>query len=105
MWFWIWTALTLGALAAGFLAWRQVWRHGKGLVRELGTSGDRIGDVVVEATARTDARLDALAPVEVTVGLDPAPLRRAIEDRRARTRAHRARPRPEVWERWAQVWR
>lgn len=105
MWFWIWTALVLGALAAGFLAWRHVWRRGKGFLRELGTSGDRLGDVLGEATARTDARLDAMEPVHVTVGDDPASLRQAIEERRARARAHRARPRPEVWERWAQVWR
>lgn len=105
MWFWIWTALVLAALVAGFLAWRHVWRRGRAVLRELGTSSDRLGDVLGEAGARTDARLDALGPVAVTVGEDPAPLRRAIEERRARARAHRRRPRPEVWARWAQVWR
>lgn len=105
MWFWIWTGLVLGALAVGFLAWWHVWRHGKVLLRELGASADRLGDVLAESDARADARLAAMEAVRVTVGEDPAPLRRAIDERRARARAHRARPRAEVWERWAQVWR
>lgn len=105
MWFWIWTGLVLGALAVGFLAWRHVWRHGKVLLRELGASADRLGDVLAESGARADARLAAMEPVRVTVGEDSAALRRAIDDRRTHTRAHRARPRTEVWERWAQVWR
>lgn len=105
MWFWIWTGLVLGALGAGFLAWRLVWRRGRDVVRELSTSADVLGTVLDDATRRTEERLAALVPVTVSVGADPAPLRRAIDDARARRRAHRRRPRPDVWERWAQVWR
>lgn len=101
----MWTVLALGAIAAGFVAWRLVWRGGTGLLRELSASASRLGDVVDDAQHRTDARLESLAPTRVTVGEDPAPLRHAIADRRAGVRLRRRRPRPEIWERWAQVWR
>ncbi|MGP7960929.1 hypothetical protein ACTVCO_08990 [Sanguibacter sp. A247] len=105
LWTIVWTALALGALAAGFLAWRHVWRRGKGLLRQLAASADDLGDVIDAAQDRIDARLEALVPAHITVGEDPAPLRRAIEQRRARARLRHRRARPEVWERWAQVWR
>lgn len=105
MWFWVWTLLAIGALGAGALTWRHVWRQGRALAREVSAAAARAGEVWETVADRTDA---ARVPVAPTLLEDRAVLQRrvdALRDERHARRAHRRRPRPDVWERWRSVYR
>lgn len=58
MWFWIWCALVLAALAGAFVLGRSLWRRTKGLLRAL----DGLSRAASDAPARVAARLAANPP-------------------------------------------
>lgn len=105
MWFWVWTLLALGALGAGVLTWRDVWRSGRALGRELSAAASSAGAVWETVEDRTEA---ARVTVRPTLLEERAVLQRSVDalrDARRARRADRLRPRPEVWARWRRVYR
>jgi flagellar biosynthesis/type III secretory pathway M-ring protein FliF/YscJ len=108
VWFWIWTALVLGAALVAFFVWRDAWRRLRRAGSEAGTSAERLGQVWERVTARTEERLAEAPSTAPTVTAPRAELSARVdrlrEERLAR-KAWRRRPRPEVWERWRSVWR
>ena len=108
MWFWIWTALAVASLAAGFLVWRRVWRQLRAVGREAGHAAGRLAGTWESLAERTDARI-AAAPSTAPTLLEPRDVLRArvasLRAARDVRRAWRRRPRPELWARWVSVWR
>jgi len=103
MWFWIWCALVLGALAAAVLVLRHLWRKVRRVgatLGEAGTLADRFDERLQVAEQQWRGRM----PQPVTVFADPAEARLHVveraEVRAGRRAARRARQR-ERWARWA----
>lgn len=107
VWFWIWTALLLGAAVAAFLVWRDAWRRLRRAGAEATITFARLGDVWARLAERTDERIAAAPSTAQTVTEPPAVLRERVARLRAERlerRAWRRRARPDVWARWRSVW-
>lgn len=108
VWFWIWTALVLGAALAAFFVWRDAWRRFRRAGAEASAAAGRLGQAWERAAARTEERLAQSPTTAPTVTAPRAELRARVDrlrQERLARKAWRRRPRPEVWERWRSVWR
>jgi hypothetical protein len=84
LWFFIWLALVLGAIAVfGFLAY-GLFRKGMELVQEMGEAAELLGQAAEQVE-----RLQRPATKEPAVFADPDELRRERERRRRQRHAHR----------------
>jgi hypothetical protein len=102
MWFWIWCALVLAALAGGFVLGRSLWRRTKGLLRAL----DALTQVASRAPARVEERIAAHPPTaprppdvfrERQELVDLVAARRALRRARATDRRAEHTARYESW--------
>jgi len=100
MWFWIWCALALGALAAAALVLRHLWRRVRRVGAALGEAG-ALADRFDEHLRAAEQQWRARTPRPVTVFDDPAEARLRVVER-AEVRAGRRAARRARWrERWA----
>ena len=111
MWFWIWTALALGALGVAALCARDLWQKFLALGRETSTSTERLAAPFGEVAERIDVAVAAQPSTASFLAGGPTArdgLQRRVNqlrDERWQRKLHRRRPRPEVYQRWLSVWR
>ena len=102
VWAIVWTVLAVATLLGAFLLGRRLWRSAVALGHEVSRAGEVAGRISDEV-----ARLEALAAAEraragTTLGQDPTPLARRVDElrvaRRARAAARQERHRQTVRE-------
>ena len=108
MWVWIWIGLSLATLGGAAFLGLGLWRQLRAALREAGTSAERIGDALAGIDDAVEARLAAQPDTGPTIGAERAVLHARLDATRAaraRTKAGRRRPRPDIYARWLSAFR